>query len=96
MDGKNLGGPTYSRFIHEIEISLLDSEKSIWAESDVDGETVKRLGCVFYPFYYLAKEKIFGIKPIAYDVFDAKKKYKWNYFNKMRYCISATVGRLMY
>jgi len=93
VDGiPNIKGPKYIRFIHEIESSLLDSEKPTWAESVIDGKKIKRLGCVFYPFYYLAKEKIFGLKPLAFDIFDAKTKYKFTLFSKMRYSISATVG----
>jgi len=88
----NIEGPTYNRFIHDIESSLLDSEKPTWSEAVVNGKTIKRQGCVFYPFYRLTKEKIFGLKPLAFDVLDATFKYRFGSFSDMRYAISATVG----
>ena len=88
----NVKGPKYKRFIHDIESSLLDSEKPTWSEAVVNGKTVKHRGCVFYPFYHLTKEKIFGLKPLAFDVLDADFKYRLGSFSKMRYAVYATVG----
>jgi hypothetical protein len=56
VDFDNMEGPEYSTLTHVLtDGELLDSEKPFSG----------RVGCIYYPFYYLAGNRILGVKPMA-------------------------------